>query len=67
MTECQEERRRCLYQAARALRFYREFKVESNEERMRFWDGIFRFWWNEYREQSELVMSGGNERRRTQA
>lgn len=57
MTECQKERRRCLYQAARALRFYREFTAQNNAERMRFWDGIFRFWLNEYREQSALVMS----------
>ena len=67
MTKHQKERRRCLYEAARALRIYREFTAENNSERMRFWDGIFRFWLNEYREQSALVMSGGNERWVTQA
>ena len=67
MTKHQKERRRCLYQAARALRFYREFALEANEERINFWRGIFQFWLDEYRKQSALVMSGENERWVTQA
>ena len=59
MDDCQKERRRCLCQAARALRIYREFVREENRERIDFWRGIFRFWWNEYREESAIVMNGG--------
>ena len=59
MDDCQKERRRCLYQAARALRIYRKFVLEENEERTEFWSGIFRFWLNEYREESAIVMNGG--------
>ena len=60
MTECQKERRRCLYQAARALRIYREFVLEANEERINFWRGIFQFWLNEYREMSVIAMNEGH-------
>lgn len=59
MTDRQKERRKALAEAARALRIYREFAAQNNAERMRFWDGVFRFWLNEYREQSALVMSAG--------
>lgn len=61
MVEHQAERREALYQAARALRIYREFVREENTERIDFWRGIFRFWWNEYREESVRVMNSGRE------